>query len=215
MMSGPHLGGSMITKTEWLGPNALQVTFRAEGYSTHHFQCYVGKRLAAFTSSPSARSLVVDVPYSKRATPLTMMAVEPAQRGTDYSSHLEWKPWNFYCINWNAPDPLPADIDRYEVVMSTVAGGAYDTSNVIGVVPHETGRTAYSFSLPAIESTGDWQVAVIPRDNTKPSGNAGTAQSSTIAAVVYPLDLALDSEGRRFTVTVSGGTATALFTCST
>lgn len=213
-MPGPYTGGMTITATEYRGPNALAITFRADGHTTELVQCYVGKRLAATTRNTSDREIIVDIQATTRAIPLTLLAVDPAQAQIDYSSQLEWKPWNLYCITFTSPDPLPDDIDRYEIAMSTTAGAAYDSANIVGVVPHVAGRTQYTFRLPDIETDGDWEVAVIPRDNAKPSGNAGTADASTIAAIVYPLDLEPDADGKRFTITVSGGSATAAFTCS-
>jgi hypothetical protein len=208
------LGGTVITELAWTGLNALQVSFAVStAWADKRFQVYVGKRLAGTTLTADQRSLIVDVPYTSRAIPLSLVVVDPADSSTDFSSLFEWKPWNIYCISFTAPDPLPADIDRYEVVMSTEAGGAYDTSNVVRVIPHTAGRTIYSVELPDIASSGDWEVAVIPRDNAKPSGNAGTAAETTIPAVVYPADLTLDTSGRRFTATVESGTLTATFTC--
>jgi len=208
-----YLGGTQITQLEWSGPNSIQVTFRADEWTDKRFQLYVGKQLAAVTLTADQRTLTADIPFTTRAIPLSIIVVDPVDSNTDYSSLLEWKPWNIYCITFTAPDPLPADIDRYDIVMSTAAGESYDTSNVVKVVPHEAGRTIYHVELPDIVASGDWEVAVIPRDNALPNGNAGTPAVETISAVVYPADLQLDTNGRRFTVAVASGVLTAAFTC--
>lgn len=208
-----YLGGWEITSIDWVGSNAVEVTFRAEGWTGKRFQCYVGRHLAGCTAADADRSLIVPMPYATNTTPITLVVVDPVDVNTDYSAQLCWAPWNFYCITFGLPDPLPADLDRFEIVMSRTAGAAYDTTNVVGVMDYEPGRTSYTFHLPEIATTGDWEVAVIPRDDARPAGNAGTIDLATIAAVVYPADLPLDATGNRFSVSVSAGVATATFSC--
>lgn len=208
-----YTGGWQITSVEWVGATAVEVTFRADGWSSKIFQCYVGKRLAGRTQTTSQRSIIVPMPYAVNTTPISLVVVDPVDAGTDYSSQLCWAPWNFYCVSFGLPSPLPADLARFEIVMSRTAGAAYDSTNVVGVMDYEPGRTSYTFHLPEIASTGDWEVAVIPRDDARPAGNAGTIDLTTIPAVVYPADIPLDATGNRFSVSVSAGVATATFSC--
>lgn len=208
-----YTGGWQITSVEWVGSGAIEVTFRADEWTGKIFQVYVGKKLAGWTGTTTDRSVVVPMPYATKTTPITMLVVDPADAATDFSAQLCWAPWNFYCISWSVPSPLPADLKRFEIVMSRTAGAAYDSTNVVGVVDYEPNRTSYEFALPEIQATGDWEVAVIPRDDARPAGNAGAVAQETIAATVYPDDIPLAADGTRFSVSVSAGVATATFSC--
>lgn len=73
------------------------------------------------------------------------------------------------------------------------------------------GDISYSFDLPELTSGGLWQYRLTPRDNALPLGNAGTAETVEIAALVYPADVALDEDGNRFQVALVEGVATISF----
>lgn len=210
-----YLGGTEIRTVEWVGRNAVEVAFRMTEFSDRLVQLYAGRRLVGATDSTSARIVRGDVPAGPRATPLSLVVVERANRLVDYGQLLGWKPWNVWCVTWTPPAAPSADLSHFDIAMSPTAGASYDLTNVVGRVDYDSAAASYSFQLPPFESSGDFEVAIVPRDDAIPLGNDGTVVMTTIPAVVYPLDLPLDSDGRRFTVSVAAGELTASFTCPT
>jgi len=210
MTAGTFIGGWRFTELAWAGRNAVRARFRADGWTGKHYQCYVGRRLAAVTTKTTQRDLIVPVPAANHPSPLTLIVVDPKDRNTDNGDKICWSPWNQYCVSWQAP-AVTTDLKVFDIALSTTAGSSYDAANVVGQVEYDSSKTTYKYLLPPFDGSGDWEVAIIPRDDARPKGNAGTAQVATIAAVVYPLDLALDADGDRFDVSVSNGTLTATF----
>lgn len=209
-MPTPYLGGYEFTAVEWIGSNAVELTFRADDWSGKLFQCYRNRTLAAVTAVTTERTLTVSLEGIATAAPLWLVVVDPADRLTDYGHLAGWKAWNQYCLAWQAPATI-GDLDHFDVCLSTAVGEAYDASNVVGRVDYDANISTYHFSLPGFEESGDWEAAVIPRDDAIPSGNAGTESTVTIPAVVLPLDVALQTDGSRGTASVSSGTLTIDF----
>jgi hypothetical protein len=209
-MPAPYLGGFRILSVNWIGLTAIELAFQATEYSDKLFQLYAGRRLIGVTEAVTDRIVRGAVPPGPRATPLSLIVVDKADRLVDYGDLLGWKPYNLYCVRWQAPAVI-GDLSHFDVVMSNNAGEAYDATNIVGRVEYNSQISTYTFELPSIATSGNWQVAVIPRDDAEPSGNAGTIDTVTIAAVVYPLDLALDENGQRFTVAATAGELTASF----
>lgn len=210
-MTDVFLGGTPITDVQPAGAGGVRVAFRADGHSGRVFQLYVGRTLAAVTRSTTQRVLFGQVPPGDRAVPLRIAAVVPSLANTDHGKLLADHAWRSYRILWTPPDPVPSDLAGFDVVMSTTAGGSYDVTNIKGHVPYEAGKASYEYTVH-VDETGDWEFAVITRDQCRPSGNEGTADFETVAATVLPADLAVDSAGNRFSVSVSSGTATFDFT---
>lgn len=208
-MTAPYLGGFRVLSIAWIGINAVQLAFQAAEYSDKLFQLYAGRRLIGCTERVTDRTVSGAVPAGS-AAPLSLIVIDPVDRLTDYGHLLGWIPNNLYCVSWQAPATI-GDLDHFDIVMSTAAGEAYDSDNVIARVDFDAAITTYELQLPPIVATGDWEVAVIPRDNALPLGNAGTADLVTISAVVYPADLNLNTAGHRFAVDVEAGELTASF----
>ena len=211
MSTAPYLGGFHLLGVEWIGRNAIELAFQASEYTDKLFQLYAGRQLIGSTDRVTDRTVSGAVPPGTRATPLSLIVVEPANKNTDYGHLLPWKPYNLYCLSWQNPATI-GDLSHFDVVLSVAAGEAYDATNVVARVPYNSQTSTYTLQLPSLSDSGDWVVAVIPRDDALPAGNAGTASQVTISAVVYPLDLAMDANGQRFAVSVSGGALTASFT---
>lgn len=212
-MGTPYLGGTTIRSVEWSGRNAVDVTFRMTEFTDRLVQLYAGRRLVGVTATPTTRVVRGDVPAGPRATPLSLIVVEQADRFVDYGQLLSWKPWNVWCVTWTPPVSPTADLHHFDIAMSLAAGQPYDLTNVVGRIDYDPTATSYTFELPPFESSGDFEVAIVPRDDAFPLGNDGTVQMTTIPAVVYPLDLAIDNNGNRFTVSVAAGLLSATFSC--
>ena len=208
-MGTPYLGGWKFTTLKWSGAATLRAEFEAIGWTDRLFQIYVGRSLQGCTRVSTDRVVEFSVPVS--GSPIALVVVEHDDRNTDFGHLLCWRPWNTYCVTWEAPAVI-TDLKHFDVVVSSVVDQPYDVDNVVGRVPYDAAKTSYQFNVPAFGESGDWQVAVIPRDDASPLGNAGTAQSLTLPVVVYPKDLALDPNGDRFTVAVATGNLAADFT---
>ena len=208
----PYLGGFNITSIEWAGRNSVAVTIEHAYTSDVRFQLYQNKQLIGVTQSADEVRIFGAIPPGASAAPLGVIVVTPDEAETDYSSLLDLRPWNEYRVSWAAPVSPPADLHHFDIVSGMAAGDPFDSSNVIARVPYQPGKASYSYVLPTFPERGDWNIAVIARDDAQPLGNAdATPDELTIAAIVYPVDFdAIDTAAgeRRFTTNVADGELT-------
>lgn len=204
-----YLGGMTITKTGWLGPQAVFVDFVSTYTTGWLWQLYANRSLIGHTVAPTERRVVGQLQPSDSPAPLTLVRVDPANARTNYGASLPALPWNRYALQWSAAS-YPADADHFEITGATVAGGAVDSENVIGNVPC-IGDGAYQFVLPPFRTAGTWTFSITPRDDASPSGNAGTASTVAIAVAVPPPDLEFQADGNRFTASIAAGVLTVGF----
>lgn len=208
-MTAPYLGGTRITGAEWLSAAALAVRFTSTYGSTYLYQLYAGRSLAGTTASPTARQVVGQIAPSQWPQHLTLLAVEPSQRLTDYGALLPRRPYNkarlrFQTSGW------PSDARSIDVLAGTTPGGAVDADNRIARVPFDTNRQ-YAILTPPMPGSGQWNFEVIGRDDTLPEGNAGTALALSAQLLAHPPDVALASDGSRFGVSIENQQATVTF----
>lgn len=202
------LGGLQITSMRWNGLHALGVNFLSV-YTDRYVQIYSGRKLVGVTSSLSATRVVGQVDPSRCPPPITLLAVAVADRLTDFGPQLPRRPWNQYRLAWSAVD-YPDDAKWFDITGSQAAGESADPTNLLAQVEF-IGDADYTFELPPLESGGAWEYVVTPRDDSLPDGNAGTPDSVSITARVYPPDVALRSDGKRFLVSIADGVLTASF----
>lgn len=215
----PYLGGFNITSIEWAGRNAVAVTVEHSYAEDVRFQLYANKQRIDTTRTRNEVRLVGAVPAGASAAPLGVIVVAPENGQTDYSSLLDLRPWNEYRVSWQAPVDPPADLHHFDIVSGAAAGDPFDPSNVIARVPYQPGQLVYSYVLPTFPERGDWQVAVIARDDAQPLGNADpTPIELTIPTIIYPVDFELISSNagsRRYTTEVTAGVLTITSTDGT
>lgn len=203
-----QMGGLQITDAKWIGQHSLQISF-ASNLVNRYFQLYAGRRLVGVTETTRARRIIGQVMPTLIPAPMTVLAVTPDDRLTDYGPQLPPRPWNRYRLDWST-SAYPSDAKFFDLAASTVAGGAVDSANLIARIEY-VGDIAYSFDLPELTSGGLWTYRLTPRDDALPLGNPGTPEEVEIAALVYPKDLALRSDGNRFTAAVEAGVLTCEF----
>ena len=206
--------GNVVDSVHWLGPHEIQVRFSSSNVGAFH-QLYIGRRLAGRTGFAADR--VIRGQYQSGVTqpPLFVVSVDAANLSIDHGSKLPRRPWNLHRLNWTGVG-MPADTDRFVITAANNPDEAPLAANRLGAVPYVAGKAAYEFKTPARPCSGDWQFGVTPFDNTcgpdsLHQGNAGTEAIATVRATVYPPDVAYQSDGHRFGVSINGGNATVTF----
>lgn len=205
-------GGYEITEVAWVGPESIEVSFRAESdtVSELFFQLYVNRRLAAVANAPSDRRLTGLATAGLRAAPIALLAVSSELRNVDHGHVFARRPWNRYRVTWLADD-VPDDVARFDVCLSDPDESVQFTQ-VVARVERVPGKRKYFVDLPTLDQgTGTYEVSIVPRDRTSPLGNAGAETTSSIKATVYPLDFRQLTDGNRFSVNVTAGVLTTAF----
>ena len=208
------LGGYEITDIDWLGPESIAVSFRADSplLVGRYWQLYANRKLVQVSKTPDERRLIGYVPAGRRAAPIALASIAAGERTQDIGDLLARAPWNRYRLSWARPSNPSSDLRGWDVCLCRQPGLSFDPTNVVGFVEFKPEAANYAFDLPVFdEGTGDWSVGLVPHDRTVPAGNAGTASELVIPATVYPLDLTMREDGNRFDVAVSGGVLTASF----
>lgn len=203
-----QMGGLQLTAMQWTGPHTLEVKF-VTNLVDRFFQLYAGRRLVGVTESMTARRVRGQVMPTRISAPMTVLAVTPPDRLTDFGPLLPPRPWNRYLLDWNAED-FPADSRFFDLTSSPAADQEIDDSRVLARIEY-VGDVSYSFDLPELTSGGLWKYRLTPRDNALPLGNAGTVATVEIAALVYPVDLLRNAAGERFTAEVEAGVVNLSF----
>jgi hypothetical protein len=203
----PFLGGFRITKAGWAGANAVYVEFVSDS-TTELFQLYAGRTLIGCTARPTERRVVGQLFASDAPYPLSIMRVTPLERLTDFGSLLPPFPWNRFRLGWSVAAPS-ADIDHFDVLAAPDAGEPF-SEKPLAAVPYR-GVGDYSFTVPPIGRSGAWAYEIVPRDDAKPLGNAGTPLEVEVDALVPPPDVTPDADGNRFDLTVDAGNLVASF----
>lgn len=201
-----QMGGLRITEMDWIGQHTLEVRYETN-LVDRFFQLYAGRKLVGVSETMVGRVVLGQVMPTLIPPPMTLLAVTPDDRLTNFGHKLPPRPWNRYRLDWSA-NSYPPDSRFFDVEASPAAGEEPET--LLARVEY-LGDISYSFDLPELTSGGLWQYRLTPRDNALPLGNAGTAETVEIAALVYPADVALDEDGNRFQVALVEGVATISF----
>lgn len=201
--AGPYLGGFTITSMGWLGPRAVFVDFETTYINKFH-QLYAGKELIGVTSALAETRIVGQLDPSPSPRPILLLAVQPADRLTDFSSGFPPRPWNRFDLDWSGVG-MPADTKEFIVTSGTIPGGAVDDSNELGRVPFTSAGLPYTFHTDPVDEGGLWNLRVRAIDNARPSGNVGTAANVSDTAYIHPPDVLMNASGGRLTATVVNG----------
>lgn len=208
-MSAPYLGGCQITNAQWISARALRVQFSTTYGSTYQYQLYAGRSLAGQTERETERVIVANVIPSEYPQHLQLVAVDPAQRLTDYGSRLPPRPYNRLKLAFTLPSYAAADAKKYEITSGTEPGGAVDSANVIYLQPFDLDG-AHEFLTEPLPGSGVWNFAIAGRDDTLPSGNKGTVLAISGTVVAHPPDVARSGRSR-FSLSTAGGVVTASY----
>lgn len=207
-MAPPFLGGFQITRTSWIGHHALAVTFTSTYGVSYQYQLYAGRSLVGVTLRPDDRRVVGQVRPSVWPQHLTLLAVTPANRLTDYGTQLPRRPFNKVRLSFDVASWT--DGRWIDVTAGTVPGGAVDATNRI---IREAYRVDGSYQLVTapLAGSGQWNFEVAGRDNKDPDGNLGTALALNQTIDAHPPDVVANSSGQRLTVSHALGTVTAAY----
>lgn len=206
----PYLGGFLVTDCAWLSATAISVSFTTTYGTDYQYQLYAGRQLIGATVATSERTLVGQLQPSTYPQCLTILAVEPTERLTDYGDRLPPRPYNRVKLRW-ATLGMPSDMKWIEITSGTVAGGAVSLSNVLALVPFDQNRF-YEYLTPPVSGTGTWNFEVAHRDMRPPDGNRGTASAISAAVIAIPPDVESDGFGNRLAVAIASQNATVTYT---
>lgn len=206
----PYLGGHRMREFAWQSSHSLAVRFESTWGTLYYYQLYAGRILIGVSTGRSARRIVGQLTPHIWPHHLTLLAVHPSQRTTDYGRGLPLRPYHrarlrFTCSGW------PADAKQIDVFAGTTPGGAVDPNNRIGRVPFD-GDREYEFVTPPLAGSGTWNFEVKGVDDKPLDGNSGPALAIQAGAILaHPPDVQLIG-GARFALSISGAQATATFT---
>jgi hypothetical protein len=206
----PYFGGFDYVDAGLLGPTSVYVDV-VSAYTDKYYQLYAGRTLIGVTASVAASRIVGQLNLAGGApAPLTVVAVEAVDLTTDFGALIPDWPSDRFELDWSTSYGDASDVDHFLITRSDAAGLVNDPNNVVGQVNY-SGDGDYHFDVPPLPTCGAWQLAVIPVDNAKPTGNPGTASVLTVEATVPPNDLVPDDQGNAFKVADSGGTLSVTF----
>ena len=201
----PHLGNCQITDARWIGPFDLRVAFSSQ-HSTKLHQLYVGRSLAAVTQSPGSGEMVALVQPSLYPQQLTLLAVDPADKTTDFGADLPPRAFNRVKVGFSTAG-WPSDAKLIVLTAGLTPGAAVDPTNELLRIEHDTPRT-YSVLTPPLSGTGDWQMELAGEDAI---GNVGTAEGFEQHVYAHPPDVSFQDDGTRFTAEAVGGVLNVQF----
>ena len=205
----PFLGGLRMLDAAYTSPTAIRVTFSTT-YTDQLYQLYAGRLLIGSTGDLSERAITGQLVPSLYPQHLTIVAVDPAERFTDYGDDLPKRPYNRVRLRFTTSGS-PSDIEFLDVVGATVPDGAVDPDNLIERVLFDIDRQ-YEVLTPALPGTGNWAFEVFARDDKPADGNAGASLALDTDVLAYPPDVELAGDGTRFSVVIEAGELVASFT---
>lgn len=206
------LGGFTIDSVYWVGTTAIRVGFSTTYGTAYLYQLYAGRTRIGVTADPDERFVIGQMQPSLYPQHLTLVAVDPTDRFTDYGDDLPRRPFNRVRLRFSTSS-WPADAKCLEVVGATEPGGAVDQANVLTRILFDVDRE-YEYVTPALSGSGTWDFAVSGIDSRPGGGNEGSALSLSADVLAHPPDVTPQSDGSRITFAVTAGAATIGFTPS-
>ncbi len=206
----PYLGGFRIVRAAWLNRHSLQVRFASTWGENYYHQIYAGRSLVGVTNSPSDRVVIGAVKPSLWPQHLTLLAVSPTRKETNYGDALPRRPYNRARLRFTVSG-YPSDAEFLDVTAGTVPGGAVSAGNRIARVLYDVDRE-YEVLSPPLAGSGTWNFAVQGVDDKPDTGNAGA--SAAIAApgiLAHPPDVP-QTNSVRVSASIAGGIATLTYT---
>lgn len=208
-MPAPYLGGMRITSFEWLSSHTIAVRINSSYGASYFYQLYAGRKLIGVSGAQLARRIVGSLQPAAWPEHITVVAVDTANRRTDYGDDLPLRPYNrvrfrFTTAGW------PTDSKRIELRAGTTPGGAVDATNVVGKEPFDTDRD-YTIDTPPLSGSGTWNLEVVGIDDRPADGNSGTALAASQAVLAHPPDVQLVNNAR-LSVAIASQQVTVSFT---
>ena len=195
----------IITNIRRTGPLSVLVQFTSPHARIH--QLYIGRRLAAETAGPTARTIETQLTFSRYPQWLSIAAVEASDIGQDRGAWLPPRPYNVVRIQFDqsgwSGDAHEIDVRRFDVLRGDTPGGALNSNNIIASVLAEDANATYEIETDPLPGSGEWNLGVRGLDTTEETGNPGTTAEFTATVLATPPDF-----DNGFDVSLSSGTAT-------
>ena len=205
----PSLGGLRMLDAVYTSPTAIRVTFETT-YDDQLYQLYAGRMLIGSTGDLDERAITGQLVPSFYPQHLTIVAVDPAERFTDYGDDLPKRPYNRVRLRFTTSGS-PSDIKFLDIEAAEEPDGAVVSGNRIGRLLFDTDRQ-YEFLTDPLPGTGNWAFEVFARDDKPADGNAGASLALDTDVLAYPPDVELAGDGTRFSVAIEAGELVASFT---
>jgi len=206
-MAAPYLGGFRITSASWASASSIRVDFESTYGDQYAYQLYAGRSLIGATTGASERRIIAPLSWSLWPQVLAVVAIDPAEFGTDYGATLPERPYN-KAIATVTTTGWPADSRLVAIAWGDTPGGAVNYSNEVRTL-YDTDR-AYVLTSTPIGPSGSYNFAAYGIDDKPDSGNRGSVTSLTANLLTMPPDL-VATDGVRFTATATSGTATITY----
>lgn len=201
----PQLGQCEITAARWIGAFDLAVAF-VSNHPSKLIQLYVGRTLSGVSESPGDGQIVAIVQPSLYPQHLTLLAVDPADKQTDFGADLPPRPFNRVKIGFSTSG-WPADAKLILLTSGSVPDEAPQADQELLRIPVDIPRT-YTVVSPPMPGTGDWQFRLTGQDAV---GNAGDHEEFTQHVYAHPPDVAFNDDGTRFAAQAVGGVLNVQF----
>ncbi len=199
-MSG-YMGGVRITSLAWVSPTAIQALFSSTYDDTKYYQLYAGRSRIGLSIGALDRALVGQLEPSHYPQEISLLAVDPADRNTDFGALLPPRPYNRVKLDFS----VGAWTDGKFISISSgyIPGGACDPANeLIRLLFSSSGP--YEYITPPLSGTGTWNLQAAGVDDALPNGNEGTPLAFAPTILAHPPDVLADAQPR-LTAAVSAG----------
>ena len=198
------LGGLAITSLQWASPRSLVCRFRSSHSSRWH-HLYAGRTRVGVTQ-PGQRVLTAQLVPATWPEHLTLLAVDVAERLTDFGDSLPPRPYNRVRLRFTA-STFPDDCEFIDITAGTEPESAVDADNRIGRILF-AGDRQYAFLTEPLAGSGEWNFEITPVDSRPADGNTGTAVEASQSVLAHPPDVQLAADGDRFDVEIASAALT-------
>lgn len=204
----PALGGFSITSAVWISQGALRIDYESN-YTGVLYQVYAGRTLVGVSDTAASTFVVAAVFASHWPQWITLLAVEPDDRLTDYGPQLPLRAYNRARLLWDTSGWN--DDARYsEIAASPAPDDPVDETNVISLEEFDTDGS-HTFLTDPLPGSGVWSFEIAGRDKRPPDGNRGDELELSTPLLSTPPDCLLHGDGTRLTASVAAGVLTLGF----
>jgi hypothetical protein len=207
-MAAPYLGGLRITSLRWTNPTAIRADFVSTYGNLYQYQLYAGRTLIGSTVNTNERFIAAPVGVSLWPQFFAVLAVDPDNVLTDYGPHLPPRPYNKAEVSITTSG-WPSDSRLVAIAWADEPGEAVNYANEVRQLFYTDG--SYTLTSEPIGPSGDYTFAAYGIDDKPENGNRGSVTSLTATLTTQPPDFALATDGARFQVTATSGTATITY----
>lgn len=201
----PFNEGLRILRVAGLSATSLIVTFDSAYGSDYFYQVYLGRTLAGVSPGVNSRAVIAQFVPSLYPEEIQILAVDPADRLTDFGALLPDRPYSRVKLRWSTTGFDPST-KLIEITAGTEPEGAVNLENRLDTEIYR-GEGEYEFITDPLGPGGEWNFEVAGRDGTLPEGNRGEPLELSATITAHPPDVQGDGE-ERFSLSAEGGVLT-------